>query len=54
MMKEEKEKQPLHLPFIPNIPASPIVRQSSTDPQGSYTGVPENRYEDPVQDADDL
>lgn len=25
-----------------------------TDPFGSYTGVAENRYEVPVQDADDL
>lgn len=28
----------------------PIV----TDPQGSYTGRPEERYEVPVQDVDDL
>ncbi|MGN0687668.1 MAG: hypothetical protein ACI4KA_06150 [Oscillospiraceae bacterium] len=27
---------------------------SETDPQGMYTGVPENPYEVPVQDADDL
>ncbi len=27
---------------------------SDTDPQGMYTGVPENPYEQPVQDADDL
>ena len=25
-----------------------------TDVLGSYTGVPENRYDTPVQDADDL
>lgn len=25
-----------------------------TDPQGSYTGVPENPEEKPVQDVDDL
>ncbi|MGN1340601.1 MAG: hypothetical protein ACI4WS_09945 [Oscillospiraceae bacterium] len=25
-----------------------------TDPQGMYTGVPKELYEDPVQDADDL
>ena len=25
-----------------------------TDPNGSYTGVPENHQEKPVQDADDL
>ena len=27
---------------------------SKTDPLGSYTGMPENPYEKPVQDADDL
>ena len=27
---------------------------SQYDPQGSYTGRPENVYETPVQDADDL
>ena len=26
----------------------------STDPQGSYTGVPTDPNEKPVQDADDL
>ena len=26
----------------------------STDPQGSYTGVPENPNDTPVQDVDDL
>lgn len=25
-----------------------------TDPQGSWTGVPRDRYDYPVQDADDL
>lgn len=25
-----------------------------TDPNGSYTGRPQNPYEKPVQDADDL
>lgn len=33
-----------------------IINQtiSKTDPNGSYTGRPEDRYEKPVQDADDL
>lgn len=26
----------------------------ATDPMGSYTGIPLNPYEKPVQDADDL
>ena len=34
--------------------AQPAIRQSETDPQGSYTGVPEDIRELPVQDADDL
>ena len=25
-----------------------------TDPYGSYTGVPNDPYDEPVQDADDL
>lgn len=29
-------------------------RRPMTDPQGSYTGVPDNPLEKPVQDADDL
>ena len=29
-------------------------RRSPTDPQGSWTGVPLDRDEEPVQDADDL
>ena len=32
--------------------ASPDAKKS--DPQGSYTGVPKNEQEVPVQDADDL
>lgn len=32
-----------------------IAMQScATDPNGSYTGVPENSKEKPIQDADDL
>ncbi len=30
------------------------MASTKTDPQGMYTGVPENPYEQPVQDADDL
>ncbi len=29
-------------------------KPSKTDPNGSYTGKPENKDEKPVQDADDL
>ena len=31
-----------------------FVGASDTDVNGSYTGVPKNRKEKPVQDADDL
>lgn len=30
------------------------IKKLNTDPLGSYTGVPENPCEVPVQDADDL
>lgn len=38
-------KKPLEIVSMANI---------RTDPNGSWTGVPENPYEKPVQDADDL
>lgn len=31
-----------------------MMSSEATDPNGSYTGVPENKFEKPVQDADDL
>lgn len=31
-----------------------IKETINTDPLGMYTGVPENPFEKPVQDADDL
>ncbi len=30
------------------------MRSTETDPYGSYTGVPADPTEEPVQDADDL
>jgi len=39
---------------------NPVIQQiihqkpSVTDPDGSYTGKPDNKDEKPVQDADDL
>ena len=32
----------------------PKKKKIQTDPEGSYTGVPEQAQEKPVQDADDL
>lgn len=31
-----------------------VNMQEPSDPLGSYTGTPENRFEKPTQDADDL
>lgn len=33
---------------------SPEWTSSTCDPLGSYTGIPENKFDAPVQDADDL
>ncbi len=33
----------------------PVIENSiDTDPLGMWTGVPDNPYEEPVQDVDDL
>ncbi len=37
-----------------DIPTSRYNEEIASDVLGSYTGVPENEYEQPVQDADDL
>lgn len=47
-MKKKTEPQFSHSPE--EVKPSPII----TDPQGCYTGRPLERYETPVQDADDL
>ena len=44
-MKKKKES---------SLVAENPFRQPETDPQGSYTGVPERPEEEPVQDVDDL
>lgn len=50
-MKEKK----IILPPSPGVPQLPVdMAHTATDPQGSYTGVPANQNETPVQDADDL
>lgn len=50
---EEKEKRSFFLPGPANGFGVPF-QQVLIDPNGSYTGVPENPEEEPVQDADDL
>lgn len=37
-----------------DIPTSKLPGNIQSDVLGSYTGVPEDAYEKPVQDADDL
>lgn len=37
-----------------DIPTSKKSQNIESDVLGSYTGVPENEYDTPVQDADDL
>ena len=48
-MKSKRKLPPLFLP-----PEGGISGSIQTDPQGSYTGRPEEILEDPVQDVDDL
>lgn len=50
-MKKQKAPPKQAEPF-----AGPMTNFQSNraDPQGSYTGCPADRYEVPVQDADDL
>lgn len=42
------------LPFLKDNPALNKAKIIRTDPQGSYTGRPNDPYEVPVQDVDDL
>lgn len=45
---EDRKLKPI---FQPN---DPIFQDDVMDPLGSWTGVPANQYEKPIQDADDL
>ena len=47
--RREKKKAPMAEAM-----AMTEYQEDATDPQGSYTGVPANPDELPVQDADDL
>ena len=49
-----KQPSPEKIRRINNRLAPLMSSVSATDPQGMYTGVPEDPYEQPVQDADDL
>ncbi|MBQ8374284.1 MAG: hypothetical protein IJX98_01765 [Clostridia bacterium] len=48
--KKRRERVPAPTQTALNL----FENQSDTDMNGSYTGVPKNRWEKPVQDADDL
>ena len=51
----KREKMDRH---VPNIPLTrdkfDILGMALTDPLGSYTGIPADPTEKPIQDADDL
>ncbi len=56
MQRKKKEKKSEKL--LKKVMAKPLeivsMKNSKSDPQGSYTGIPTNPYDTPVQDADDL
>lgn len=52
IMDEKKKKAAFHPSTLVSSMAHP--HPSDTDPMGSYTGLPEEEWEKPVQDADDL
>ena len=47
----EKKRDPLSV--VPPLMRSNVY-PTIADPMGSYTGIPEDPFEPPVQDADDL
>ena len=52
-MKREKNEQDIpYLPFTKE--QFDFLGMMRTDPMGSYTGIPLDPLEQPVQDADDL
>lgn len=51
-MEKKNEKQ-RHKKTVKSVKATG-EKVIKSDVQGSYTGVPENPYEEPVQDVDDL
>ncbi len=52
--KKEKNKQKDRIRVEFSMKSSSIDDRSDTDPYGSYPGVPDDPYDMPVQDADDL
>ncbi len=54
--QDKKEKKPKKVVHNQSDIVNAIINQppSENDPFGSYTGKPENKYDVPTQDADDL
>ena len=52
-MKEDK-KEKIVIPYPSQEGFANMIGLIPTDPLGSYTGRPEDPWEEPVQDADDL
>ena len=55
MSSEEKTNgKPTPMDVALSVVRANIHTGINTDPQGSWTGVPADRHEQPIQDADDL
>ena len=54
MKKTANKKGFERIPAPTELALALVGNTSKTDVNGSYTGVPENKQEKPVQDADDL
>ena len=52
--EKEKNKQKHRTRVEFSMKSDSIDPRIDTDPYGSYTGVPDDPYDMPVQDADDL
>ena len=52
--KKEKKREKLQKKVMAKPLEMASMKDSESDPQGSYTGIPLNPYDTPVQDADDL
>lgn len=48
------KKTTQHVPAPTKRALNVLLKPSDTDVNGSYTGLPKNKKEQPVQDADDL
>lgn len=54
MKQRKKRKLPGSVMYKNAVGLWETLEQNKTDPNGSYTGRPEQAKETPVQDADDL